>query len=170
MQNYISQLLEIMREAQNNRPTPSNLELPEELECLRDVIEFEKSLEEDEYTMESVLGVPQIYFPPETRLTDEQVRQLINGILELWSAFHYEADFRRGEFNERQQYTKLVEKWKEHVPIFRGTNGTWHFEMYDYEQYWDEDEMRYLSENEYFNKYPIPKMEDFSFDEEENPF
>lgn len=152
MQNYITQLLEILHEAQSNRPLPRYMELPEDMEPLRDIIEFEKSLEEDEQTMESIFGVPQMYFPPENRLTDEQVQQLKKGILELWRAFHYEADFRKGEFDERQQYTKLVEKWKEEMPIFRGSNGTWHIEMFDYEQYWDEDEMRYLSEDEYFGE------------------
>lgn len=152
MQNYINQLLEILQETHNNLPSPRYMELPEEMEDLWDMIEFEKSLEEDEQTMENIFGVPQIYFPPENRLTDEQIQQLIDGILELWHVFHYEADFRKGEFNERQQYTKLVEQWKEHVPAFRGSNGTWHIEMFDYEQYWDEDEMRYLSEEEHFSK------------------
>lgn len=153
MQNYIRQLLEILQEAHSNRPLPRYMELPEEMECLRDVIELEKSLEEDEQTMENILGVLQIYFPPENRLTDEQVQQLKRGIIELWRVFHYEADFRRGEFDERQQYTRLEEKWKEHVPIFRGTNGTWHLEIFDYEQYWDENEMRFLSEEEQNAKY-----------------
>lgn len=157
MNHYITQLLEILQEAQNNRPLPRYLELPEEMEDLRDIMEIEKSLEEDEQTMESIFGVPQIYFPPENRLTDEQVRQLISGILELWRAFHYEADFRKGEYDERQQYTKLVEKWKEHVPVFRGSNGTWYIEMFDYEQYWNEDKMRYFSEAEYNEKLNIKK-------------
>ena len=146
MQRYIEQLIEILREAESNRPAPRLMELPEEMETLRDVIELEISLEEGGQTMESILGVPQIYFPSENRLTDEQINQLKEGILELWREFHYEADFRKGEFNERQQYTKLVEYWKKDVPVFRGTNGTWHMEMYDYEKYWDEKEMRYLSD------------------------
>lgn len=153
MQTYITQLLEILQEAHQNHPLPRYLELPEEMECLRDVIELEKSLEEDERTMESIFGVSQMYFPPEVRLTDEQVRQLKNGILELWQVFHYEANFRRGEFSERQQYTKLVEKWKEQVPVFRGTNGTWHLEMFDDEQHWDEEEMRYLTGEEQNARY-----------------
>jgi len=149
MQQYLTQLLELLREAHNNRPAPLYLELPEDMECLRDVITMEKSLEEEEQTLEHILGVPQNYFPPENRLTDEQVNQLTEGILDLWHAFHYEADFRNGEFDKRQQYTKLVEKWKDHVPVFRGTTGTWHLEMYDYEMYWDEKEMRYLSDEEF---------------------
>ena len=116
------------------------MELPEEMEALRDVIEFEKSMEEEQQSMEHIFGVPQINFPPENRLTDEQIRQLKDGIIDLWRAFNYEADFRKGEFDERQQYTKLVEKWKETVPVIRGTNGTWHFEMYDYEDECEDDE------------------------------
>ena len=46
------------------------------------------------------------------RLSDEQIGLLKQGILDLWRAFNYEADFRRGEFTEREQYTKLVEKWE----------------------------------------------------------
>lgn len=153
MNRYVEQLLEILHEAQNNRPLPRYLDLPEEMECLRDMIEFDKSLEEDEQTMESTFGVPQIYFPPESRLSDKHIKQLIQGILELWHVFHYEAEFRKDEFNERQQYTKLVEKWKEHVPVFRGSNGNWYIEMFDYNEYWDEDEMRYLSEDEYGAKH-----------------
>lgn len=153
MNRYVIQLLETLKEAQNNRPSPHYLELPKEMEALRGVIEMEKSLKENEQTMESIFGVPQIYFPPETRLTDEQVQKLKGVIIELWRAFHYEADFRAGEFNERQQYSKLVEKWKNQVPVFRGSNGTWHIEMFDYEQYWDEDELRYLSQEEYEIKY-----------------
>jgi hypothetical protein len=103
--------------------------------------------------MESIFGVPQYYFPPEDRLSDEQVRQLIKGILDLWHVFHYEADFRRGEFNEREQYTKLVEHWKKTHPLFRGTNGAWHIEMFDYEQYWDVEDQCYLSEEAYFAKH-----------------
>lgn len=146
MNRYIEQLLEILYEAQSNRLAPSYLELPEEMECFRDVIELEKSLEENDQTLESILGVPQVYFPPEERLTDEQVWQLKEGILELRRVFHYEADFRKGEFNERQQYNKLLEKWRGHVPLFRGTNGTWHIEIFNYEKHWDEGKMRYLSE------------------------
>lgn len=140
MEKYIQQLLELLKTAHDNRPTPSYLELPEEMEALRDVIELEKSLEADEQTMENIFGVPQINFPPENRLTDEQIRQLKDGIMELWQAFNYEADFRKDEFNERQQYTKLVEKWKETVPVYRGTNGTWHLEMFNYEDEWEEDD------------------------------
>ena len=36
MQNYINQLLEMLQEAHTNRPTLRYLELPEEMECLRD--------------------------------------------------------------------------------------------------------------------------------------
>jgi len=153
MQKYIIQLLELIKTAEENRPVPSYIEIPKEMEDFRDLIELEKSIEEDDQTMESIFGVPQYYFPPENRLTDEQILMLKTGIVELWSAFNYQAEFREGEFDEREQYTKLVENWKEHVPIFRGTNGTWHIEMYDYEKNWDEDEMRYLSEEEYYLKH-----------------
>ena len=60
MQRYVDQLVEILEEAQQNRPSPLYLELPEEMECLRDVIDLEMSFEEDEKTMEAIFGVPRL--------------------------------------------------------------------------------------------------------------
>jgi hypothetical protein len=37
MQKYVTQLLEMLQEAHNNRPAPRYLELPDDMECLRDV-------------------------------------------------------------------------------------------------------------------------------------
>ena len=166
---YVNQLVEMLQEAHGNLPAPRYFELPEEMECLRDVIDLEMSMEKgEEYTMESIFGVPKIYFPPENRLSDEQIRQLIRGILELWNVFHYEAVFRKGEFTEREQYTKLVNQWEKSHPVLRGTSGTWFIELFDYDLNWDEDEGRYLSDEEYYAKHPLPKLEDFEFDEEDN--
>jgi hypothetical protein len=166
MQRYIEQLLETMQEAYHNRPAPRYLELPEEMECLRDVIDLEMSLEEEELTMETIFGIPQNYFPPENRLSDEQIRQLTEGILSLWREFHYEAVFRKGEFSERENYTKLVECWKQTHPLFRGTNGTWYIEMFDYEQNWDEESQRYLSDEEYFAKEGLNNIRFDDYDDE----
>ena len=165
MQKYVDQLLEMLQEAQSNRPAPRYIELPEEMECLRDVIDMEMSIKEEGPTMESIFGVEQIYFPPENRLSDDQIGQLKRGILDLWRAFNYEADFRRGEFTEREQYTKLVENWKESHPLLKGTRGTWHIEIFDYEQDWDEDEGRYITDEEYFEKNPPPNMDDVMFED-----
>lgn len=155
MEKYVTQLLEILQAAEENKPAPTQIDLPEEMEGLREIIEMERSLKEDEQLMENIFGVPQYYFPPEDRLSDKQVELLKEGILRLWKAFNYEADFRRGEFNDREQYSKLVEKWKEYAPILRGTNGTWHFEMFDYDLFWDEEEMKYVTEEEYFKKFRL---------------
>jgi len=76
MQRYVTQLLEIPQETHVNHLAPRYLELPEEMEPLRDVIDMEMLFDEDEKTMESIFGVPQIYFPPEDRLSDEQILQL----------------------------------------------------------------------------------------------
>jgi hypothetical protein len=120
MQQYVNQLLEMLQEAHNNRPAPRYLELPEEMECLRDVIDVDMSLEEDEHIMESIFGLLQMYFPSENRLSDSQIKQITGGILDLWHVFHYEADMRKGEFTDREIYTKLVDCWKKHFSLFRG--------------------------------------------------
>jgi hypothetical protein len=168
MQKYVDQLLEIMQEAYHNRPAPRYLELPESMEYLRDVIDMEMSLEEDEHTMETIFGIPQNYFPPENRLSNEQIRQLIDGILSLWREFHYAAVFRNGEFSEREQYTKLVECWKKTYPLLRGSNGIWYIEMYDYEQYWDEESQCYLSDEEYFVKNNMNIRLDYEADDNDD--
>jgi hypothetical protein len=144
MQQYINQLLETLREAYNNRPAPRYLELSEDMECLRDIIDMDMSLEEDEQTMESIFGVPQTSFPPESCLTDGQIEQLTTSILDLWRVFHYDATIRKGEFTEREIYTKLVDYWKKTIPLVRGTNGTWHIEIYDYMLNWDEKSRKYI--------------------------
>jgi hypothetical protein len=79
--------------------------------------------------------------------------------------FHYEAVFRKSEFTEREQYTKLVEQWKKVHPLLKGTNGTWYIEMFDYELNWDEKEGRYLSDEEYLVKNPLLNIEDLNLDE-----
>ena len=165
MQHNVTQLLEMLEEAKQNRPAPLYLELPE------DISDLEMSMAEEEQTMESIFGIEQIYLPPENLLSDEQIRLLIDGITDLWHEFHYNPVFFRGEFTEREQYTKLVNYWKETVPLVRYDDSTLHIEMYDYENYWDEDEQRYLTDEEYWIKFPPPKLEDFKSEEStERPF
>lgn len=137
MEKYINQLIELLREAQHRRPAPRKLDLPEDMKGLEDIIDMEMSMQEEEHTMEQIFGVEQYNFPPEARLSDEQVRTLTKEIFDLWHAFNYKAVARKGEFTEREIYTKLVDYWKEPVPLFRGTNGTWYIELYDYETDWD---------------------------------
>ena len=66
----------------------------------------------------------------------------------MWRAFHYEPEFRKGEFTEREQYAKLVAEWAKPHPFFRGSEGTWHIEMYDYMLNWDEEKGCYVQDEE----------------------
>lgn len=143
MEKYVNQLIELLQEAQHRRPSPCKLGLPDEMEWLEDMMDIETIISGPEYTMEHIFGVEQYYFPPEERLSDSQIQILITEILNLWHVFHYEADMREGEFTEREVYTKLVGYWKESFPLLRGTNGTWHIELYDYEKDWDEETGEY---------------------------
>lgn len=133
MQKYVSQLLELLKVAEENLQATSDIKFSEELEFFRDLLELERAMAEDGQTMESIFGVPQYYFPPENCLTDNQVHQLKKRILNLWRKYNYEADFIENQFTERQEYTKLVDSWKIEVPVFHGSNGTWHLELYDQE-------------------------------------
>jgi hypothetical protein len=149
MQHYVDQLLEMLQEAQKKRPALRHLELPEETECLNGLIDADMLLEEDKHVMESIFDLPQMYFPPEDRLSDSQIKQVTEGILDLWHAFHYEADIRKGEYTDREIYTKLVNCWKKSYPLLRGVNGAWHIELYNYQLHWDEKRECYISEEEY---------------------
>lgn len=138
MEKYIEQLAERLREAQHRRPEPRKLDLPEEMKGLEDVVEAEAvMLSGKGNTLEQIFGIEQFYFPPEERLSDTQIRTLTKEIFDLWHVFHYKAVARKGEFTEREIYTKLIGYWKKSFPLFRGTNGTWYVEMYDYEKDFD---------------------------------
>lgn len=132
MHHYITQLIEYLQEAHSRKPSPRQLYLPEDMKGLEDIIDMEMSLKEDEHTMESIFGVPQIYFPPMEKLTDEQMESLVKGILALWRVFHYEADLPRN-LPARYAYPLLVACWKKSYPLVRTGNGTWHIEFCDYE-------------------------------------
>ena len=147
MEKYVNQLVELLQEAHIHRPNLRKLDLPEDMKGLEDVIDIELAMEEKEKTMEQIFGVEQYYFPPEERLCDNQIQTLTKEILDLWHVFHYDAVTRKGEFTERQIYTKLVNCWKESFPLFRGTNGVWYIELYNYEKNWDEEKGEYVDDD-----------------------
>lgn len=132
MHHYITQLIEDLREATNRKPAPRQLFLTEDMQGLEDITDLEISLEEDEHTMESIFGIPQIYFPPADKLTDEQMKLLVKEILDLWRAFHYEAVLPQN-LPARYAYPILVACWKKGYPLLRGSTGTWYIEFCDYE-------------------------------------
>ena len=132
MENYINQLIEDLRDAHARKPSPRKLKLPEDMKCLENIIDLEMSLNEQENTMESILGIPQIDFPPVEKLTEKQIILLVQEILALWRAFHYEADLPKN-LPARYAYPVLVGCWKETYPLFRGNNGAWHIEFCHYE-------------------------------------
>ena len=132
MQNYLTQLLEYLEEAKERKPQPRYIELPPEMEALRDVIDMEMSWQENERTMEAIFGVPQIYFPPVERLTDDQLKMVVDAILSLWRVFNYEADLPQN-IPAKYAYTELVKCWKKGYPLLKGSNGTWHIEFCNYD-------------------------------------
>lgn len=137
MEKYISQLTELLQEAQHRRPTPRYLDLPEEMEGLEDIIDAEMAMAGKGSTLEQIFGIEQYYFPPEERLSDSQIKTLVKEILDLWHVYHYKAVMRKGELSEREIYTKLIGFWKDSFPLFRGSNGTWYVELFDYKNDWD---------------------------------
>jgi len=132
MEKYLKLLIETLREAYNQKPSPRYLELPKEMESLRDVIDMEMSMQEDEHTLESIFGVSQLYFPPVEKLTDRQVKRLVKEILALWRIYHYEADLPPG-IPARYAYPVLLSCWKITYPVLKGSGGVWHIELCHYD-------------------------------------
>jgi hypothetical protein len=95
MQNYISQLLTDMKAAEQNLPTNVDYSLlhPEHPAAdygLNFLVEYEMS---PRHSMDDLFGIKAEQLPPDDKLTDEQVKQLTDAILELWAAYNIVADF-----------------------------------------------------------------------------
>jgi hypothetical protein len=133
MQNYVSQLLSDMKAAEKNLPTNVDYSLlhPEHPAAdagLNFIIEYEMS---PRHTMDDLFGIKAEQFPPEAKLTDEQIEQLTDAILQLWAAFNILADF-PDVVPLRTLYTVLLKRWTEETTQYV-SEGHIHLEFCDYE-------------------------------------
>jgi hypothetical protein len=87
MDKYIKYLVEDIRKAAIDLPTPPYLDLDEEMEDLRGVIEYESTTEKP---MQEWFKLSKENFPPVEKLDQKQIELLLKEILNLWSAFNFD--------------------------------------------------------------------------------
>ena len=136
MEHYINQLLQDLKEAQNNKPTipdysalyPDHQANDPQYEGAMDyMMEWELA---PYYPMNVLFGLEAEAFPPAEQLTDDQMKQLIAGILELWGEFNIHADLPE-EAPNQLVYKALIDKWKNDTIQYISV-GTLHVEFCDY--------------------------------------
>jgi hypothetical protein len=133
MQKYVTQLLEDLAAAKGNLPPKPNvrvlypdhpaldfgLDYIAEWECAPSV------------RMNDLFGIDAVVFPDANKLSDEQLSQLIEAILELWATFHFEAVI-PDETPLNLVYSALVKKWRED-PVQYVSEGVSGLEFCHYE-------------------------------------
>jgi hypothetical protein len=87
MDKYIKYLIEDIRKASINLPKAPYIELDEEDECLRGVMEYESI---DEKPMQEWFQLSKDSFPPVEKLNNTQLNLLVSEILKLWKAYNFD--------------------------------------------------------------------------------
>jgi hypothetical protein len=91
MDKYITQLIEDIHAAKANIP------LPEEPSATEEPLDFWAEMEAlenqaDSPKMSELLGLEKIQFPPAERLTETQMKAVIEAMCELWTAFNFDIN------------------------------------------------------------------------------
>jgi len=126
MQKYVDHLLSDIQQAGINKPVKQNLVVPKELEDNKEVIEY---LNLAPRPMEQLFGIEKISFPPISKLSVKQVKQITEAIIKLWSIYNFIPDFPKGLPVEKK-YKLLIDFFSE--PVSYISKGTSHVEFCDY--------------------------------------
>lgn len=84
-----------------------------------------------EYDLKSLgdqIGVSRDLFPSVEQLEDDEIKLIVDKILDTWSMYHYQTDLPKG-LPIRIAYTTLLSVWDEIVPCL--PFGNFHFDFYD---------------------------------------
>ena len=76
------------------------------------------------------LGVSKELFPASTQLEDDEIKIIVEKILDVWAVYHYLADLPEG-LPIRIAYETLLSVWDETVSCF--PVGNFHFDFYEME-------------------------------------
>lgn len=76
------------------------------------------------------LGVSKELFPPSTQLEDDEIKIIVEKILDVWAVYHYLADLPE-KLPIRIAYETLLSVWDETVPCF--PVGNFYFDFYEME-------------------------------------
>ena len=76
------------------------------------------------------LGVSKELFPASTQLEDDEIKIIVEKILDVWAVYHYLADLPEG-LPIRIAYETLLSVWNETVSCY--PMGYFHFDFYEME-------------------------------------
>ena len=137
MQQYITQLIQDLSAAKGKHPTTPDYKLlhpnhpaadPEYEGELDHLIEWEMG---SSYTMSDLFGIDGHVFPSAEQLSEEQQKDIIDAILDLWLSFNIAADF-PAVVPVTTLYNVLVNRWKA-KPVNYMSVGTLHLEFCHYD-------------------------------------
>ena len=125
MQHYLAQLLADLRAAHHNQPPPVDYRLlHSEYSHLPDEIAYVAEWENaPEQSFEELFGIPASAFPPEEKLTGEQMAQLVEAILELWRAWRMGTYLPEGA-PPRLCYRVLTDFWRNEKIDYSSTGSS----------------------------------------------
>jgi len=112
MQKYVNQLIEDIKAITAN---PEQAPEPQEGEVIQPQIErwiHGGSLS----TMGQLFGLEKVQFPPEDKLTTTQKEELVDAMMILWRAYHFNAVF-PGKLPKALRYTHIVDCLDRDVPF-----------------------------------------------------
>jgi hypothetical protein len=95
-----------------------------------DVMMQVMELEFDLKSLGAHLGISIEQFPSVESLEDDEVKILVDKILDTWAAYNYLADLPQG-LPIRIAYKTLLSVWDEEIP--RMPTGHFHFDFYEHE-------------------------------------
>lgn len=127
MEKYIEQLIGDMREAAKNLPPVPDFDLPEEMECLQGVMEWEEA----EYKpFEEWFGIEKKVFPPSDKLSDVQIKVMVSELINLWNAYNFHPTL-PDNLPDRLTYDIMVNFMDE--PVQWISEGMCHIEFCEYD-------------------------------------
>jgi len=123
IENDVAEIIKALDRAKENVPKDWDyISQDESIQC--QVMELEYNCKE----LSAHIGVSIDQFPSVERLEEDEVKLIVDKILETMAAYHYYADLPNG-LPVRIAYTKLLGLWNEEVSSC--PFGNFHFDFYD---------------------------------------
>ncbi|MBK8052004.1 MAG: hypothetical protein IPK35_01655 [Saprospiraceae bacterium] len=127
MDKYLTQLIEMLREAQDQKPDlRKHADFHEEMEAIESIFQ------NDHPSMAYHFGIPKEFFPPVEKLTDKHFDMLVPELLNLWRKYNYSPCFVQNLPN-KWKYKLMRDELNENHPLISGNNGTWYIEFCHYD-------------------------------------
>ncbi|RLD60027.1 MAG: hypothetical protein DRJ01_10395 [Bacteroidetes bacterium] len=128
MKKYLNQLIEDMHKAAENLPAKPYLEISEDEECLRGVMEYESIKPKP---MQEWFGIDKANFPPAEKLSKDELKLMVGEILKLWNAYNFDAVLPEN-LPDDIAYKVLVDNFDK--PVEWISEGTVGIEFCDYDE------------------------------------